>query len=70
MAMELAEYDKAINGGNGDGVITPSDAVFTLLRLWQDLNHNGSSEPAELLSLQAMGLKTIEPGLQTIQDRG
>ena len=57
--LALAEYDKLINGGNGDGKITPSDAIFASLRLWQDANHNGISELAELFSLQARGLKTI-----------
>lgn len=58
--LALAEYDKPNNGGNGDGLITPSDAVFTSLRLWQDLNHNGFSEATELFSLQAKRVKTIE----------
>lgn len=56
----MAEYDKPSNGGNADGLITESDAVFPLLRLWQDVNHNGISEPVELFSLRVMGLKTIE----------
>ena len=56
----MAEYNKASNGGNADGLITPSDAVFMLLQLWQDLNHKGISEPAELFSLPSIGLKTIE----------
>lgn len=56
----LAEYDKAANGGNGDGVITPNDAIFASLRLWQDLNHNGFSEVTELFSLQAAGVRAIE----------
>ena len=58
--LALAEYDKPTNGGNGDELITPNDKVFVSLRLWQDVNHNGISEAAELISLQAVGLKTIE----------
>lgn len=58
--LALAEYDKLNNGGNDDGLITPTDAVFVSLRLWRDLNHNGLSEAPELVDLQAVGLETIE----------
>jgi hypothetical protein len=57
--LALAEYDKANNGGNGDGKITSDDAIFSSLRLWQDLNHNGVSESLELKSLSQMGLSAV-----------
>lgn len=55
----LAEYDKNLNGGNNDGLINKSDAVFSSLKLWQDFNHNGQSEAPELHTLKQLGLKTL-----------
>jgi len=58
--LALAQYDLASNGGNGDYQISKRDAIFSQLRLWRDLNHNGVSEASELSLLQASDIESID----------
>jgi len=51
----LAKFDL-----NHDGVIDARDPVFSHLRLWSDRNIDGVSQPAELFTLQEMGIVRLD----------
>ena len=56
----LGVYDQVEHGGNADGLIDARDAIFQSLRLWQDVNHNGSSEEGELHPLLQVDVARID----------
>lgn len=55
----LAVFDEPGEGGNGDSRIDVNDSVFEWLRLWQDKNHDGISQPPELLRLSKARVKAL-----------
>ncbi len=56
----LAELDQ-----NADQRIDASDAAYASLRLWRDLDQNGRTDAAELLSLAEAGIASIGVGFES-----
>lgn len=51
----LAEQDS-----NADGMISALDTVWSELQVWRDLNQDGISTPDELVTLDALGIASID----------
>lgn len=58
--LALAVYDLPENGGNGNGIIDPHDAIWSRLRLWIDSNQNGFSESWELHAVSEFDIDGID----------
>ncbi len=56
----LAQYDARQLGGNDDGFITASDAIWPQLRVWLDLNADGVSTAPEMRTLQSLGITALQ----------
>ena len=54
---ELAKFDS-----DGNGVIDNKDDIYASLKVWQDKNGNGISEPNELASLAERGIRSLGYG--------
>jgi hypothetical protein len=56
----LAQYDSRQLGGNDDGLITRSDAIWPQLRVWLDANSDGVSTHDEMRTLRSLGITALE----------
>lgn len=56
----VLELDHRSMGGNGDGVIDPLDTAYFDLLLWVDWNHDGVSEPSELVTAADGGITRLK----------
>lgn len=56
----LQEFDTPSLGGNGDGQLDSSDRIWETLRLWIDTNHDGVSQPSELITLSQASVVSID----------
>jgi hypothetical protein len=65
--LALAVYDDPSNGGNANAYIDSGDAVYSTLLVWQDFNHDGRSQPNELIKLSDLGIARIDLVYQTKQ---
>lgn len=65
----LAVFDQPAQGGHGDGYISDADAIYPLLRLWFDRNHDGVSQPFELETLEDREVTGIDLDYRTTSRR-
>jgi hypothetical protein len=63
----LKDFDRLPGPGRDDGRIDARDAVYAQLRVWLDRNHNGISEPDELLPLSTAGVTRIFTGYREMR---
>jgi len=67
----MAQYDS-----NHDGMIDSQEAVFSMLRVWQDVNEDGVSASYELKKLSDLGITSLAtgytnvPAAKVVQDHG
>lgn len=54
---ELKKFDD-----NHDGVINEKDAVYSQLKTWKDVNHDGISQASEMQDLKTAGVASVKIG--------
>lgn len=65
----LGSYDEVQAGGNHDGRIGPADAIWPRLRIWVDRDHDGISQPSELLTMWQAKILEFGTGFVTRREQ-
>ena len=55
----LEEFDRAVLGGNEDGILDQRDGIFEHLQVWMDRNRDAVTQVGELYSLSEVGVTAI-----------
>ncbi|NBX77688.1 MAG: hypothetical protein EBQ92_14155 [Proteobacteria bacterium] len=75
-ATKLPTGQRAINGfealrpldSDANGLITSKDKAWTELKLWVDINHDGTSQQRELMSLDRAGVESISLAYASVME--
>jgi len=65
----LVYSNRIMLGPKDDAVLNSQHALFAQLRIWQDVNHNGISEPGELHTLKEAGIEEISLDFKEFKHR-
>jgi len=57
---DLARLDRAVAGGDGDGLMDSDDAAFERLVIWRDLDQSGTCEAGEVTPVAELGVTEID----------
>lgn len=67
--LALAVFDGPEEGGNGDGYLSSIDGVWESLQLWFDEDHDGLTDPGELVPVPATELYAVDLEYRTSRRR-
>jgi hypothetical protein len=55
----LGRIDDTRFGGNGNGLVESNDLMFSQIRVWTDVNHDGASQLSEIQTLKEAGITAL-----------
>lgn len=67
--LALGVFDGPEEGGNGDGYLSSADGVWESLQLWFDDDHDGVTDPGELVPVPSTELYAVDLEYRTSRRR-